>query len=117
MRAPHAPVEAGAANRPARLHWSARLDADRGKMRSPRLAKLDGVAVADHEFPRKKPVEHFYGMFAGQMIVTDARLAHRRLARSGPGPPGAERGGNAHDRFQHASYLRTGQPVIAVASL
>src|SRR6185312_17506253 len=107
MRAPHAPVEAGAANRPARLHWSARLDADRGKMRSPRLAKLDRVAVADQEFPGEKPVEHFYGMFAGQMIVADARLAHRRFTRSGPHPLRPERAGDPHDRFQHGSDLRT----------
>ena len=66
---------------------------------------------------RQEPVQHRHGLFAGQMVVTDARLAHGPVARARPRAPRADRFRHAHDCFQHRRDARLRQRIIAVATL
>ena len=62
-------------------------------------------------------VEQLDAHFAGQMVVADARLAHRRIARTGARAqvPGACR--HAHHLLQHLGDVAIRQPEVAVAAL
>ena len=124
MNAPLAPIEAGAAEGPARAPAARRqhrcgVHAD--PVQKPQAALGDeaaflgelGMAIGNQGIGQGDAET------AGQMIVANACCAQGVVPRSDDQPPGRWLlvRCHLHDRFHHPGDGRRGQPVVAVASL
>ena len=78
---------------------------------------LDVVAVGLDPAPLLEAFVDEHAKFARQMVVADARLAQRRLARTGTHANRAGTIGDAHEAFQQMRDVAVRQPEIAVATL
>src|SRR5262245_26257100 len=107
MGAPHAPVETGPAHRPSAAAKVRHVDADGLEEAAPRAADPNFFAVALKDATCEKGLEHRHGVFAGKVVVADARLPHRRVFRSRTRALRAGIGRDPTDGLDHRRDLRT----------
>ncbi len=115
---PLAPVEAGLADRTARVAEGLRIDLQRLFEEALALRRqFDVVLVLAHELALPQAVEHLHAEVAGEVIVADPGAAQRRVLRPGAHPQMAGAGGQPRKAFQHAGNVGIGKPIIAMAAL
>src|SRR5688572_14573221 len=117
MVAAHAPVEAKPAGGTARVAMRFGIDAERGTETLARRGELQAALAMAHESPLLETLEHEDPELAREVVVADARLAQRRLARARLQPHGARAVRHAHHALQQLGDVVVGEAEVAVASL
>jgi hypothetical protein len=65
----------------------------------------------------RERIEHLHAELARQMIVANARMAHRGIGWTGTRAQMARARGDAHHRLQHVHHIVIGEAEIAVSPL
>jgi hypothetical protein len=118
MMTPFAPVEAGLAQRPARMGERLRVDLQRVGHEARALGgQLDVVLLLTNQLLPLHAVEHLHAEIAGEMIVADPGAAQRRILRSGAHAHVAGARGQAREALEHPGDIGIGEAIVAVAAL
>src|ERR1700722_5255605 len=118
MMAPLAPVEAGLADRAARMGKRLRRYLQRAGHETLALGgQFDVLLVLAYQLLPLQALEHLHAEIAGKMIVANPRPAQLRVLRAGAYAHVAGSGGEARKPLQHAGDVGIGEAVIAMAAL
>src|SRR5688572_250319 len=93
------------------------IDAEPGTEALPRRCELQAALAVAHEASLLEALEHEDTQFAREVVVADARLAQRRLARARLEPHGAGAIRHAHDALQQLGNVVVGEAEVAVSPL
>ena len=107
VMAAFAPVEAGLADRPARMRQRLGVDLQRLGHEALALAgEFDRLLGLPDQPLLAQAVEHLHAEIAGEMVVADPRPAQRRLLRPGAHAGMAGALGQAREAFEHMRRRR-----------
>jgi hypothetical protein len=113
-----APVEAGPAQRAARMAERIGRDLQAiGKETFALGGQFDVLLALTHEALLLHAVEHLHPEIAGEMIVADPGAAQRRVLWSGSHPHVAGAGREALEAFEYGGDIGVAEAIIAVAAL
>ena len=118
MMTPFAPVEAGLADRPARMRQHVGIDLERACHEALALTcELDTRLALPYQLLLLHAVEHLHAEIAGEVVVANPRAPQRRIFRSRPHPHVAGAGRKPRKTFEHAGDIGVGEAIIAVTAL
>src|SRR5204862_4688167 len=104
-----APVEARPAERSPLLRGVRGVDAERRQRLGTGVGEEEAAGAIGQPPARDEPVEGEHAELAGEVVVADARLAQRRLARPGDEPDRAGAKGHAHQRLEETGDVAAGE--------
>jgi hypothetical protein len=117
MRAAHAPVEAGAAQRTPALLQRLEVDAESGAEAVAGRRELRPAVDRAQQLSLIETLVHQDAEFSGQVVVAHARLAQRRLARARADAHGARPIRDTHQALEQMRDVRVREPEVAMPAL
>src|SRR5258706_13615756 len=117
MVAAHAPVEAGPAHWTALLRQRREVDADLAAILPALRGELEPGVGRAHELPLLEAIEREHAEIAREVVVADARLAQRRLARARAHAHPAHPIRDAHQALEEIPHAARRRAEIAMAPL